>query len=108
MTNEFAVAIIGLLMISMRIIEALVKKFGNNRSLLKQDERSWLKKLYDMHNVLDEDGKPIWYVPKKIDETTSSMLALLDKMNDIQERQTLILEKIADGTRTILVKMNDK
>jgi hypothetical protein len=80
-----------------RLVEFLVKKYMNNnpsKSVLTPQEHDWLKTLYDQHNKYDQDGTPIWYVPRSLSETQEDIVKALMNIAKQQEKTTYILEQI--------------
>ena len=54
----------------------------------KLDELSrQMENLYDWHNVRDQDGVPVWYFKRSLEDT-------LDKLSDSITKQTLAMERI--------------
>ena len=47
-----------------------------------------IENLYDWHNVRDQDGVPVWYFKRSLEDT-------LDKLSDSITKQTLAMERIA-------------
>ena len=90
------------------VIKLLINKFSNNKgangkSVLTPEEQYQLQMLSDMHAKTDEDGMPVWYVPRswgamqeKMVETLRDIASNQDKMSDTQERQTEVLDKIVE------------
>ena len=96
--------IFSILYISMETIKVLVvwitKNFkkseatGDEKKLLTQEEREWLKSLYDWHNK-ENDGKKIWYVPKNLEPTQQEILNTCMLINNSQNKMCDNQEKIA-------------
>lgn len=69
--------------------------------------------LYEMHKVKDENGRPIWYLPKEVE---SKQTLTLDKIQEInysllqlqkgQERVAAIQEEVARIQRETVVLLN--
>ena len=66
------------------------------KSVLSADESSWLKTLYVQHQVKDEDGRPIWYMPKTVTEQQIKIIELLGFMSTSQRDTAHVLERIVD------------
>ena len=87
------------------IIKALInKRFSNNKngvSGLTDEQKQQLKTLHDLHYRFDDNGVPLWYVPRSWGELLKEIAKLLEKVSHIQktiiktqERQTCFLDKI--------------
>ena len=108
MDNSTVALLIGVLIVAMRVIEALVKKFGNgNKSSMTLREHEWLKGLFDMHNRMDTNGRPIWYVPQSIADTSDRIVEVLREQSAMMGRQTTILEGIAKSQDTVLERVRE-
>jgi hypothetical protein len=55
-----------------------------------------LQRLYDWHNIMDQDGVPVWYVRQSLEDAIGKLSTNLENQNKILERQTTILEKLVD------------
>ena len=98
--------------ISLEIIKALVMwitknfkkenvKSDNNVKeycKLTDDEREWLKSLYDWHDK-EYDGKKIWYIPKDLEpnqrEILNTCLLINTTQNKLLENQTQIARRFS-------------
>lgn len=63
---------------------------------------SSLKDLYDMHNIRDNDGTPIWYRKKShddaLDETIKNLATVIDQNTQVlRDLHVLILERLPHG-----------
>ena len=99
--------------ISLEIIKALVmwitknfkKENVKSDSIIKEycklteDEREWLKSLYDWHDK-EYDGKKIWYIPKDLEpnqrEILNTCLLINTTQNKLLENQTQIAKIFSD------------
>jgi len=82
------------------VISAIIKKTFPESKFTEADHNR-LARLYEMHNVLDDDGTPIWYVPRSWADTQKDILHTVgevsrtqDKLADTMERFTQILDRI--------------
>jgi hypothetical protein len=63
-------------------------KGSNNKANIEQriggvHERMWkLDKLYDWHNTQDEDGVPVWYVRKSLEEAIKELSSLINTLHE--------------------------
>lgn len=109
--------------ISLEIIKALViwitKNFkkedvkSNNiiqeYCKLTEDEREWLKSLYDWHDK-EYDGKKIWYIPKDLEpnqrEILNTCLLINTTQNKLLENQSQVI-KIFTGIQYEIDNIKD-
>lgn len=109
--------------ISLEIIKALViwitKNFkkedvkSNNiiqeYCKLTEDEREWLKSLYDWHDK-EYDGKKIWYIPKDLEpnqrEILNTCLLINTTQNKLLENQSRVI-KIFTGIQYEIDNIKD-
>lgn len=94
---------IGVLYTVLEFLKFIIPTMLPKRSSLGPDESHQLKQLFDMHNVKDDSGRPIWYLPSTVAEHQEKILGILDDMSSnvkegqIYQKQTAqILEKIMD------------
>lgn len=87
----------------LEFLKFIIPKVVPKRSHLTIDESHQLKQLYKMHNVTDESGRPIWYMPATVADQQEKMIGILSdisenmKENQIYQKQTAtILDKIID------------
>lgn len=62
---------------------------------LEQGKRTFgiLKDLKGMHDIRDEDGRPLWYMPKEIIETQRELAKLTHTVATTQKHIARIIEK---------------
>jgi len=95
--------------ISLEIIKALViwitknfkKEDVSSNNIIKEycklteDEREWLKSLYDWHDK-EYDGKKIWYIPKDLEpnqrEILNTCLLINTTQNKLLENQSRVIK----------------
>jgi len=78
------------------VVKFLVNKLGPTRSMLTGHEKHCLEALYDMHNVKDESGRPIWYMPNQVGKQQEKIIEILGQVSNDQKEITHILERIID------------
>lgn len=61
---------------------------------LTAEERTKLAQLYDMHNVRDVDGRPVWYFPGSVHDNQKETLAILREIANSQRETAKIMERI--------------
>ena len=58
---------------------------------LTKEEHKMLEDLHDMHDIRDDDGIPLWYVPRSLIATMVKQTEILDKLavraRDIKQSQ---------------------
>ena len=72
---------------------------GNGKSSVPQDMQDRIKKLYDQHNKYDEDGKPLWYVPRSWQTT---QIEISNNLRDVAESQ----HRVSDCMERLENKLN--
>lgn len=91
---------------TMQVINKTVEQFGphleRNRKIL-----GMVQELQAMHNVRDEDGRFIWYMPKEIIETLRELTKLTNTVAGTQESIAKIMEKQNIDFSTLLVAFKD-
>jgi len=55
-----------------------------------------VKKMHDLHNVVDEDGVPVWYVRKSMEASLTSLDKTITRLSSIMDSHYKILERIED------------
>ena len=74
-------------------IDKIYKRIEED-SLLTEDERDWLKYLYDLLEKTDKDGIPLCYFPRSYIESQKEMIKVLNNISLWQEKMTYILESL--------------
>jgi len=86
--------VVGIVMALIKVIEKLIDHNGEKKSILMTDEREWLRELYTQHQKFDENGTPIWYVPRSWDDTQQEIVKALTTVVGDQRRIAELLDKI--------------
>ena len=81
----------GLIGIVKMLISKLVSK---DKDYLTPEQNMMLKSLYDLHNHIDTDGVPLWYVPRSWAETQKETVTELRVVTEIQKKTLDIIERI--------------
>jgi Mg2+ and Co2+ transporter CorA len=99
-------SIVAVVMVLTKIMESVVnffiqKAFPPSAKLADEDKSRLealdkkVEKLYDMHNIYDEDGKPLWYIPRSINLAQKEALGQLVELGHSQANIVRSLESIA-------------
>jgi len=99
--------IFGLCMALIEVIKYLVKEYkeSNTDKKLKEiqntanvlyDLKIVCDSLHNMHDVKDEDGTPIWYVPRASIKLQKDMQDSLESMCHTQETMAGILQRVCE------------
>lgn len=77
------------------IIKMLINKFvDKDRDYLTTEQHMMLKSLYDLHNHIDTDGVPLWYVPRSWATTQRDIVSELRILSEIQKKTLDIIERL--------------
>ena len=116
LSADNAPVVMGLIVLSMalvrlveRLIDRLVSKMNGKKSLapanpgggcrgLTPEEHAALMRLDEMHDKCDQDGTPLWYVPR-------SWASTLEKIVDTQDRIAVRLRDVVNTQKAILTKL---
>lgn len=71
-----------------KAIEGLTPHLERNRKVLEV-----VQDLHSMHNVRDEDGRPMWYTPKGVIETQRKLVDLAQISTTTQDRISVVIER---------------
>lgn len=72
-----------------KIVQEAVKQ-----SLLNEPQAGQLRTLYEMHMKFDNDGTPIWYVPRSWAETNRDIVEKLYMVSETQNKTLALIERI--------------
>ena len=87
-------AIVAIVMGLGKVIEILILKAVPNKSVLMDDERSWVKHTNELLSKCDVDGTPLVYVPRSWAEIQKDMQHVMTKIVNDQRRIADILDRI--------------
>lgn len=60
-------------------------------------ERMWkVDKLYDWHNARDEEGVPVWYVRKSLEQAIKNLSSSIDVLQESIREQNLFINKMIE------------
>lgn len=80
-------------------VELVKMLAGARKSGLTETESFMMKEMYDMHNVRDENGRPLWYMPPKMDDNMHRTVLVLRDIVRLQAEHARLLEKLHDEIR---------
>lgn len=75
-------------------VNNLQSSFNKKHCGLTEKESEALKVLYDLHNVKDIDGMPIWYVPRSWAVTQKEVVDKLQVITETQSKMLVIIERL--------------
>ncbi len=94
------IEILGLFYLIIEMIKFLypfIRSRGSNLTPLEQHQ---LTNLFELHNVKDNEGRPIWYLPSRtlsdMEKQNEKILGLVDNVSSTQKDISHILERILD------------
>ena len=73
---------------------------------LSEEERGWIKELYQLHSKTDEDGIPLWYVPRSFNGSQEKILERLDGISRNQQRTADVLDRVCSSLEKIIEKQH--
>lgn len=76
-------------------IKAIVQE-SVKQVILHETQAGQLRTLYEMHMKFDNDGTPVWYVPRSWAETNKDIADRLYKLGEVQSKTITILERILE------------
>jgi hypothetical protein len=86
--------LITLSFIAVRGGEWLIKKLIPNPSGFQARDRDMLKNLFASHNRTDEDGVPVWYMPRSWERSQENISKILLQISETQREITKSLERM--------------
>ena len=94
---ELVIVLASLSVVLTKIILALIKKVFNtqkeNKSFLNEKERQMFTRLYEMHNTHDQNGVPLWYVPREWGVRMRSVESMMSQMATDHSKIIFLLEE---------------
>ncbi len=87
-------AVVAVVMALGKVIELLITRATPKRSILTDEERAMLLRLYELSSKSDPDGVPLIYVPRSLAEIQRDMQHIMTKVVSDQRRIADILERI--------------
>ena len=100
-------AIIGVSLVLAQIISKLIdfviSKMSNKVELNEKDIME-LRMLIEMHKKTDENGMPLWYIPRSLTSNIRDINQILLSISNSQENTAKVLEKVT----TVLESLNQR
>ena len=87
-------AVVAVVMALGKVIELVVTRSTPKRSVLTDEERAMLLRLYELSSKSDPDVVPLIYVPRSLAEIQRDMQHIMTKVVSDQRRIADILERI--------------
>jgi hypothetical protein len=101
MIDSLNIADAGLLALVIALIQGLfeitkimLSKFSGESSSLTSEERNIIKRIDSIICRMDNDGAPLVYYPRALNDTQDHIVASLRKITENIMRQTIILERM--------------
>ncbi len=92
----------GIIVLALGLVE-VIKMLINRRNgkkecqkLFPDEQKQQLKTLHDLHVRFDDDGSPLWYVPRSWGENQKTIVEILHNISSTQGQHTKILDKIIE------------
>jgi len=98
MEDQVGLAVIAALYALVECIKYLTQKRsnGDSPSSVKQEEiLELVRKTFDMHDVKDNNGLPLWYIPRDWADTQKDIATLVQKVSYSQESIANSLSELA-------------
>ena len=76
--------------------EVLSYLADTKKSVLTDEEKAHLKFLVEFHSRADNSGVPLSYFPRNFEDTQKEIVAILNKLVNYQEKETVLLEYALD------------
>jgi len=91
--------------LALYIVVELVKYFSP-KSSLTTEEQGYLKELYDMHNHVDDSGRPLWYFPTHLSRQNEKILETLRSISTVQNDSVHIQKATIKMLERIEIRVN--
>ena len=86
----------------LKIIEFLVGKLKDSRSVLTYEEQQNIRDIHKLITAKDNDGMPLFYVPRSWANLQKSILDKMETITRQQERTTYMMDTIVNTLDKIL------
>lgn len=81
-----------------QLAQSIEEKFEEIDRVHKKHTK-WLENLYDMHNVRDADGVPLWYVRRSLEEVIGKLADNIDKQSQLMEKLVGKVNRLDEDVR---------
>ena len=102
-TLQTSVVIIVVLSL-IKIVEYLAGKIMMDRSVLTREEIKILEEVHELITAKDQDGMPLFYVPRSWANLQTSILEKMEKITRHQQRTAYMMDTIV----TMLDKISER
>jgi len=75
------------------LIEAILRKKEEESEKLKE-QYEWVHEMYRLHNKVDGDGIPLWYVPRSFLDNQKEIVTILLSISSQMDKSSYILDNI--------------
>lgn len=95
-TTTLGAALAGLLVAATAFLRREIRRNGDGNGLRQRiDSMAWkIEELHRMHDVRDNSGRPVWYVPPGFDER-------LNKLLEAVETNARATDKLVDAVKRL-------
>ena len=90
---EQAGLIAGLLAM-IELVKFLINKMVKKDNTFTSEDRAILTKLADLHSAKDEDGVPLWYMPRSYTANQGKILELMQQQAHILDVMSRTLDRL--------------
>ena len=95
---ELVIGLASLSVVLTKLVFYLIKKLFQHdkkeKSFLSEKERHLFTRLYEMHDTHDNNGVPLWYVPREWGVRMRSMESMLSEMASNHSKIIFLLEEV--------------
>lgn len=95
------VTIVIIIVTLLKIIEFLIEKISSEKSKLTRVEQEQLKEIHSLVSARDNDGMPLFYIPRSWADLQRIMLDKMEKITHSQERTTYVMETIIKSLESL-------
>ncbi|UCC71271.1 MAG: hypothetical protein JSV86_12865 [Gemmatimonadota bacterium] len=79
-----------------KLLERVIdKRNGTNGKGLSSEERTWLAELHQWHDRHDQDGVPLWYLPRRLLESQREIVQEIRRLNQVMQSCGTSMKEIA-------------
>lgn len=98
------------------IIKLLIAKRTNGKSkqtapecqrVFPDEQKEQIRRLYDLHCNFDNDGVPLWFIPRSWIETQKEMAELMKDISQSQGSMAEVMQTLLERLEGILEKLKE-